>query len=59
MSQAAVQSGFTQEAFEAFVASRREPAWLVGLRRQAWELFQALPLPDRRGEEVLSNGKSK
>jgi Fe-S cluster assembly protein SufD len=51
MTQAAVQSGFTQEAFEAFVASRREPAWLVELRRQAWELFQALPMPDRRGEE--------
>lgn len=47
----AVQSTFTREAFEAFAASRGEPGWLEELRRQAWELFQSLPLPDRRAEE--------
>ncbi len=51
MSLSVVQTGFTLEAFEAFVESRREPAWLVELRRQAWERFHALPTPDTRQEE--------
>jgi len=48
-----VTSGFTQESFEAFLADRREPEWLVALRRQAWETFQQLPLPDRKLEEWM------
>jgi Fe-S cluster assembly protein SufD len=51
VTQTAIQSGFTQEAFDAFSGSRREPGWLAELRRQAWDIFQATPLPDRRGEE--------
>ncbi len=43
--------GFTQEAFEAFLSQRREPAWLNQLRREAWETFLELPLPDRTQEE--------
>ncbi|MCR4414220.1 MAG: SufD family Fe-S cluster assembly protein, partial [Thermoguttaceae bacterium] len=51
MSLSVVQTGFTHEAFEAFLESRGEPAWLVELRRQAWNLFHALPTPDTRQEE--------
>jgi Fe-S cluster assembly protein SufD len=47
----AVETGFTHEAFEAFLESRREPAWLVDLRRAAWDLFNAIPPPDARQEE--------
>ena len=46
-----VQSGFTQETFETFVGSRGDPAWLVDLRREAWETFAELPLPNMRQEE--------
>ncbi|MGA2064867.1 MAG: Fe-S cluster assembly protein SufD [Thermoguttaceae bacterium] len=44
-------TSFTQESFDAFLASRREPAWLGEARRSAWETFLELPLPDRRQEE--------
>ncbi len=47
------QKGFTQEAFETFLARRREPAWLSQLRRQAWAAFLELPLPDRTQEEWM------
>ncbi len=53
MTQAAVQSTFTREAFETFAESRGEPGWLEEVRRQAWELFESLPLPDRRSEEWM------
>ena len=53
MPETALQSGFTPEAFAAFVQARREPGWLLELRRQAWEIFQALALPDRRAEEWM------
>jgi len=48
-----VQQGFTQEAFETFLAQRREPAWLIQLRRDAWSAFLELPLPDRTQEEWM------
>ncbi|MGO8747559.1 MAG: Fe-S cluster assembly protein SufD [Thermoguttaceae bacterium] len=51
MTMPALQLGFTQEAFETFLASRREPEWLVELRREAWEIFADLPLPHMRQEE--------
>ncbi len=44
---------FDTETFEAFLAERREPAWLTALRRRAWETFQELPLPDRSLEEWM------
>ena len=44
-------TGFTQEAFDAFLAARHEPAWLVELRRNAWNVMRQLPLPDRQQEE--------
>ncbi len=48
---AALQQGFTDEAFAAFIAERSEPAWLTQLRREAWKTFQQTPLPDRSQEE--------
>jgi Fe-S cluster assembly protein SufD len=53
MSTAAVSTGFSQEAFEAFLASRDEPAWLTEMRRAAWHRFQELPMPSVRDEEWM------
>jgi Fe-S cluster assembly protein SufD len=44
-------AGFAQETFDSFLADRREPAWLVELRRSAWNVFNRLPLPDTSQEE--------
>ena len=35
-----IQTGFDAEVFEAFLSSRNDPAWVVELRRQAFELYQ-------------------
>ena len=43
--------GFTQEAFDAFVQTRREPVWLAEQRRAAWEMFLRLPWPSAADEE--------
>ncbi len=53
MTQAALQTGFTQEAFESFLASRAEPDWLVELRRRAWQRFMEMDLPGRKEEEWM------
>jgi Fe-S cluster assembly protein SufD len=45
--------GINQEGFESFLADRREPDWLVALRRQAWAVFLEMPLPDRKLEEWM------
>jgi Fe-S cluster assembly protein SufD len=45
--------GFQQEAFDAFLSSRQEPAWLADARRSAWQMFQELPLPSRHDEEWM------
>jgi len=45
--------GFSQEAFDAFVESRREPAWLRDLRASAWKTFTGLPFPSQRDEEWM------
>jgi Fe-S cluster assembly protein SufD len=44
-------TGFGAEAFEAFLAARREPDWLLHQRREAWRLFESLPMPSRNEEE--------
>jgi len=49
----ATLTGFTQEAFDAFLAAREEPDWLVAARRAAWQAFQELPLPSRADEEWM------
>src|SRR5688500_3802924 len=51
MPETALQPGFTQEAFEAFLTARRESDWLVDLRRKAFDHFLELPLPDTSQEE--------
>lgn len=45
--------GLTNEAFEAFLAERREPQWLLEARRAAWQTFTELPLPSRHEEEWM------
>ncbi len=51
MTQTTVRPGFTQDAFNALLASREEPGWLIDLRRQAWRAFQQMDMPDPRHEE--------
>jgi len=46
-------TGFTQEAFDSFLASRDEPAWLSDARRAAWQTFQNCRLPSRADEEWM------
>jgi len=51
MSRTISQSGFTQEAFDVFLRSRQEPQWLTQQRREAWDLFLEMPMPDSSLEE--------
>ncbi len=44
-------TGFTNEAFEEFLATRQEPAWVIEGRRAAWKTFSELELPSRSHEE--------
>ena len=53
MSTAVASTGFSQEAFDAFLAARDEPAWLIDMRRKAWQRFQELPMPSVRDEEWM------
>lgn len=46
-------TGFTREAFDAFLAARDEPGWLTDLRRDAWRRFETLPMPSRTDEEWM------
>ncbi len=46
-------SGVNQESFDAFLAGRDEPEWLIAGRRAAWQAFQDLPLPSRADEEWM------
>lgn len=47
----AAPAGFTEDAFEAFLKGRDEPAWLVDRRRQAYARLQAFAWPTSRDEE--------
>jgi Fe-S cluster assembly protein SufD len=53
MSTAVASTGFSQEAFDAFLSARDEPAWLTDMRRAAWRRFQELPMPSVRDEEWM------
>ena len=53
MSTAIASTGFTQEAFDAFLSARDEPGWLTDMRRGAWQRFQELPMPSVRDEEWM------
>src|SRR5262245_22310696 len=46
-------TGFNDQTFEAFLASRHEPDWLIDQRRAHWETFKQLPWPNRRDEEWI------
>ena len=51
MPESIAQTGFTQEAFDEFLANRVEPAWLTVLRNEAWDAFHQIALPARNQEE--------
>ncbi|HVX13923.1 MAG TPA: Fe-S cluster assembly protein SufD [Pirellulales bacterium] len=53
MTEMTLASGFTSDAFAAFLAARQEPLWLTELRRAAWEAFEKMELPSRREEEWM------
>ncbi len=43
--------GFTREQFEEHIASRKQPSWLLALRRRAMDACESLPLPNSQMEE--------
>ncbi|RMF89862.1 MAG: hypothetical protein D6741_17400, partial [Planctomycetota bacterium] len=46
------KTGFDENAFEAFLASRHdEPQWLIERRKEAWAAYNELPFPNSRMEE--------
>src|SRR3954470_15541944 len=53
MATAVVSTGFSQQAFDAFLSPRDEPLWLIEMRRAAWRRFQELPMPSVRDEEWM------
>ena len=53
MSTAIASTGFTERAFDAFLAARDEPAWLVTMRKEAWQRFCELPMPSSHDEEWM------
>lgn len=46
-------ASFTRDGFESWLAGQSEPAWLVDLRRAAWENFEKMSWPDRGQEEWM------
>jgi Fe-S cluster assembly protein SufD len=53
MATAVAATGFSQTAFDAFLAARDEPKWLTDLRQKAWARFQDVPMPSVREEEWM------
>jgi Fe-S cluster assembly protein SufD len=51
MTESTLHAGLSQEAFDEFLAARREPAWLTLFRKDAWDAFQEMSLPARNQEE--------
>lgn len=47
------QTEITQSSFEDFLVTRNEPEWLVDRRREAWQTFLELPMPNRGDEEWM------
>ena len=48
-----VARGFNDATFDAFLATRNEPGWLIDVRRSAWQAFQEMPMPSRSDEEWM------
>jgi len=53
MTQATLQTGFSQAAFDAFLATREEPGWAREDRLNAWRRFRELPMPSQKDEEWM------
>lgn len=53
MTELAAMTGFSQEAFDEFIASRDEPQWLLDQRRHSWQAFCEMQWPERRSEEWM------
>jgi len=53
MSATLTTTGFTQDAFDAFMASRDEPSWLKDLRQASWSRFGELAMPNNHDEEWM------
>ncbi|QDS89309.1 FeS cluster assembly protein SufB [Rosistilla ulvae] len=53
MTQTATQTKFDTEGFEAFLATKSQPQWVVDARRKAWESYQQMEWPHRRHEEWI------
>lgn len=51
MSNTVVTPGFTADGFQAFLATREEPDWVLEKRRHAWEVFESLEMPSRKHEQ--------
>jgi Fe-S cluster assembly protein SufD len=51
MTAPAARRGFTDEAAAELLARRDEPEWLRQRRREAWNIYQTLPMPARTDEE--------
>ncbi len=53
MSATLTKTGFTQDAFDAFMSTRNEPHWLSELRRGSWSRFAEMAMPSSRDEEWM------
>ena len=53
MSATLTTTGFTQEAYDAFLSDRTEPSWLTEIRQTAWSRFGELAMPSNRDEEWM------
>jgi len=47
------RSAFDQQSFEEFLHARKEPAWSIQQRREAWQLFCEKDWPQRSDEEWI------
>ena len=53
MTESTATRSFSQESFDAFLATRNEPDWMTTRRREAWDMFQKMEWPGRREEEWI------
>jgi len=53
MTETMAATGFNDQTFDAFLASRDEPNWLTDDRRQAWQAFREFAMPSRSEEEWM------
>ncbi len=53
MTVTAPQLSLSPAKIDAFMEQRREPEWILALRREAFEQFQTMSWPDRRDEDWM------